>query len=81
MKKLNRRKFVKTLAAAGAVLASDSVPSARGALTSRTPVGDSWDVVVIGAGVFGSWTALSLRRAGRKVLLVDQYGPANSRAS
>jgi len=81
MKKLNRRKFVKTLAAAGAVLASDSVPSARGALTPRTPAGDSWDIVVVGAGVFGSWTALSLRRAGRRVLLVDQYGPANSRAS
>jgi monomeric sarcosine oxidase len=41
----------------------------------------AWDVVVVGAGVFGSWTALSLRRAGLRVLLVDQYGPGNSRSS
>jgi len=36
---------------------------------------------VIGAGVFGAWIAYSLRRGGHDVLLVDQYGPANSRAS
>ncbi len=41
----------------------------------------TWDVVVIGAGVFGAWTAWHLLRAGQRVLLVDQYGPANSRAS
>jgi len=39
------------------------------------------DVVVVGAGVFGSWTAWHLARAGRKVLLVDAYGPSNARAS
>ena len=39
------------------------------------------DVVVVGAGVFGAWTAYQLRRAGADVLLVDAYGPANSRAS
>jgi hypothetical protein len=37
--------------------------------------------VVIGAGVFGAWTAYHLLAAGHKVILVDQYGPANSRAS
>ncbi len=39
------------------------------------------DVVVIGAGVFGSWTAMLLGGAGRSVVLLDAYGPANSRAS
>jgi monomeric sarcosine oxidase len=39
------------------------------------------DVAVIGAGCFGAWTALQLRRRGLGVLLVDQYGPANARAS
>src|SRR3546814_9974002 len=39
------------------------------------------DVVVIGAGAFGGWTALSLREAGAKVTLVDAYGPGNPRAS
>jgi len=41
----------------------------------------TWDVVVVGAGCFGAWTAWQLRAAGRSVLLVDQYGPANARAS
>jgi len=41
----------------------------------------SYDVAVIGAGVFGAWTAWHLQRAGQRVLLVDQYGPANARAS
>ena len=41
----------------------------------------SYDAVVIGAGVFGSWTAYHLRKTGRSVALLDQYGPANSRAS
>ena len=39
------------------------------------------EVAVVGAGVFGAWTAYQLRRAGANVLLVDAYGPANSRAS
>ena len=41
----------------------------------------SYDAVVIGAGVFGSWIAWHLRKTGRSVALLDQYGPANSRAS
>ena len=41
----------------------------------------TFDVAVIGAGVFGSWTALRLAQAGRRVVLLDQYGPANARAS
>ena len=40
-----------------------------------------YDVAVIGAGVFGAWTAWHLSRRGRRVLLVDAYGPANARAS
>jgi sarcosine oxidase len=39
------------------------------------------DAVVIGAGVFGAWTALHLRRSGRTVALVDTYGAGNSRSS
>jgi len=38
-------------------------------------------VVVVGAGAFGGWTALHLRRAGAEVTLVDAWGPGNSRAS
>ena len=40
-----------------------------------------FDVAVIGAGVFGAWTAWHLGRRGKRVLLVDAYGPGNARAS
>ena len=38
-------------------------------------------VAVVGAGAFGGWTALHLRRAGAEVTLVDAWGPGNARAS
>jgi monomeric sarcosine oxidase len=41
----------------------------------------TFDVAVIGAGVFGAWTAWHLARRGQQVVLVDAYGPAHSRAS
>jgi glycine/D-amino acid oxidase-like deaminating enzyme len=39
------------------------------------------DVVVVGAGAFGGWTALHLREMGHAVTLVDAYGPGNGRAA
>jgi len=42
---------------------------------------NSSDVVVIGAGVFGAWTAHHLRAAGARVSIVDAYGVAHPRAS
>ncbi len=44
--------------------------------TSKT-----YDVAVIGAGVFGAWTAYTLARTGKSVVLLDEYGAANARAS
>ena len=41
----------------------------------------TYDVVVIGAGVFGAWSARFLQKSGAKILLVDAYGPGNSRSS
>jgi sarcosine oxidase len=41
----------------------------------------TYDVVVVGAGVFGAWTACHLSKAGKRVALVDAYGPGNSRSS
>jgi glycine/D-amino acid oxidase-like deaminating enzyme len=38
-------------------------------------------VAVIGAGVFGAWTAHHLQQAGHRVTLIDAWGPAHSRAS
>jgi len=39
------------------------------------------DVAVIGAGVFGAWTAWHLAKRKQRVLLLEAYGPAHSRAS
>ena len=44
-------------------------------------MGSKAHIAVIGAGVFGAWTAHHLLRAGHRVTLVDQLGPAHSRAS
>lgn len=41
----------------------------------------SYDVAVVGAGVFGAWTAYLLRQHGASVILIDQYGAGNSLAS
>jgi glycine/D-amino acid oxidase-like deaminating enzyme len=38
-------------------------------------------VAVIGAGVFGAWIAHELQRSGRRVALLDAYGPGNARSS
>jgi monomeric sarcosine oxidase len=40
-----------------------------------------YDVAVVGAGVFGAWTAWHLQQAGQRVVLLDAYGAGNSRAS
>ena len=37
-------------------------------------------VAIIGAGVFGAWTAHHLQQAGHRVTLIDAWGPAHSRA-
>lgn len=51
----------------------------RGAATVMQHKG--WDAIVVGAGVFGAWSAEMLRRAGKRVLLLDAWGPAHARAS
>ena len=48
---------------------------------SKEHLTKSYDVAIVGAGVFGAWTALALQRSGRSVALLDAYGPGNSRSS
>ena len=38
-------------------------------------------IIVVGAGVFGAWTAHHLQQQGHAVTLVDAWGPAHSRSS
>jgi glycine/D-amino acid oxidase-like deaminating enzyme len=59
--------------------AAEATPAASGAPavhTRRTP-----EVLIIGAGVFGMFTAHYLRERGVDVMVVDQHGPGNSRAT
>jgi sarcosine oxidase len=74
-----RRDFVKAVGV-GAVGATLLRPSAgKGAPAVST--GKPYDVAVVGSGVFGAWTAHRLRQAGKRVALLDAYGPGNARSS
>jgi monomeric sarcosine oxidase len=75
MFELSRRELAAALLAAPSLSAQGN-PSGQG--LRGLPVRS---YVVIGAGAFGAWTAYHLRRAGHHVTLLDQYGPASSRAS
>jgi len=58
----------------GGILSSCQAPAVRRGAGSP-------EVVVVGAGAFGAWTALSLREMGARVTMVDLYGPGNSRST
>src|SRR5215510_11331798 len=77
---IDRRDFLKVAGVqAGALLA---LPHAsEGERAAPAVLRRASEVVVIGAGVFGVWTAFHLRRMGASVTLVDMYGPGNSRAT
>lgn len=51
------------------------------AKATQTQSSADWDYVVIGAGVFGAWTAWHLQHGGARVLLVDAWGAGHSRSS
>lgn len=61
-------------AAAGSVMVQST---ARAAQVAR----ERADVIVVGAGVFGTWTAWHLLQQGKRVLLLDAWGSAHARAS
>jgi sarcosine oxidase len=50
-------------------------------MSGGMPNAKIYDVVVIGAGVFGAWMALHLAKRKQRVLLLDAYGPGHSRSS
>lgn len=63
------------------VLAAGAVAGATQTRPARAAPGTGWDFIVVGAGVFGSWTAWDLQRRGHRVLLLDAWGAAHSRSS
>ncbi|MEP6617754.1 MAG: FAD-dependent oxidoreductase [bacterium] len=85
---LPRRDFLKAAGAGAGLLLLGGCTPAEAAVPGlqhkrRLPLigGSSSNVVVIGAGVWGGWTALHLRKMGASVTLVDAYGPGNARAT
>jgi sarcosine oxidase len=73
---MDRRAFLTRSAAATALTAVADAARGQAANVVASP-----DIVVVGAGAFGTWTALTLRERGHKVTLLDAYGPGNSRSS
>jgi sarcosine oxidase len=74
---LDRRHFLK-FAGVGAGALITGCATGPGFLRSGR---SSSNIVVIGAGAFGGWTALNLQRMGARVTLVDMLGPGNSRST
>jgi monomeric sarcosine oxidase len=64
------------LSGAGAAAAASLPKSLRAQARGRDA-----GTIVVGAGVFGAWTATRLRAAGHRVTLIDAWGPAHARAS
>lgn len=79
---MNRKTFLQlTSAGIGGSLISGVIPRSQKYPSKPPPLKRSPDVVVVGAGAFGGWTAWHLAKKGVHVTLLDAYGPGNSRAS
>ena len=85
---LRRRDFLKAAGAgAGLLLLGDAASAEPPPLVAANrsaailPKGGSPEIVVIGAGIWGSFTAYHLQRMGARVTLVDAYGPGNARST
>jgi sarcosine oxidase len=81
-----RRDFLKVAgASAGAFLVGGAgLTKPKVTPAPRVPfvrAGESPDIVVVGAGAWGGWTALNLRKMGAKVTVVDAYGAGNARST
>jgi sarcosine oxidase len=83
---LARRDFLKVAgASAGAFLVGGAdLAKPKVAAAPRVPFvrsGASPDIVVVGAGAWGGWTAFNLQKMGAKVTVVDAYGAGNARST
>jgi sarcosine oxidase len=88
---IDRREFLKVaglqagLVAAGAksleAATNEAVHTPAVAAPAVSKRRATYDVVVIGAGCWGGWTSLHLQQKGAKVLMIDEWGPGNSRST
>ena len=76
-----RRTLLTGIAAAAGTSAVKSLAAERSDQHGAAVQSSRREVIVVGAGVFGAWTAWHLLKLGRKVLLLDAWGPAHARAS
>jgi glycine/D-amino acid oxidase-like deaminating enzyme len=76
--RVSRRDLLRSLSAASVMgaLAPEAIaqPASKKSSSGKR-------VVVVGAGAFGAFSALALRRRGARVTLLDAWGPGNARAS
>jgi monomeric sarcosine oxidase len=77
----SRRTVLASIAAAAGASTVKSLAAEREQQGGSAVQAGRRDVIVVGAGVFGAWTAWHLLKLGRKVLLLDAWGPAHARAS
>lgn len=75
---IERRSFIKATAAGLATVGMATMAERAGAAPA---IGKSRDVVVVGAGVFGAWTAYHLQKQGIAVTLVDSQDPGSENAA
>lgn len=71
---MKRREFLVSLGALGIAPLTVRCTDSR----SRPA---AYDTLVVGAGVFGIWTAAHLHQAGRRVAVIDAYAPAHRGSS
>jgi glycine/D-amino acid oxidase-like deaminating enzyme len=76
---LDRREFLRIAGVGAGALLTGCATTGPGVVSGRPS--SRANVVVVGAGAFGGWTALHLQRMGARVTLVDMYGPGNSRST
>jgi sarcosine oxidase len=88
-KEMDRRAFLRATGLGAGALAAGGAGSLLGPATAAGAAPAvhgsrgfaNADVVVVGAGAFGTWTAFHLQQMGARVTLVDLYGPGNSRST
>lgn len=81
---MKRRSFLKKGIGVAAAVSTSGLVSAKSLEQPKNIYianPNAQEIVVIGAGIFGVWTAFYLQELGAKVSLVDAYGPGSSRAS
>jgi glycine/D-amino acid oxidase-like deaminating enzyme len=76
-----RELFTQTLALGAGTVSTSAIFSPRKILAAPAVPVPVRNVAVVGAGVFGLWSAYTLQRAGLRVTLLDAFGAGNIRSS